>query len=331
MSKIDFMKELESLLSDIPSDEKEEALQYYADYFEDAGEENEEAIIGELGSPARVASIIKAELGGNSSECNRGVFTEKGYQDTILPDEKYEIVGSERQEEDEAPAGKARMKPEESTSLEVSKISNDQAKNQDGARYRNPQGEHQANDGYRNSQGDYRANNGYSRSQGGQQANDGYHNSQSGQRANNGYNGSQSGQQADDGYRRQQESYKKNTNIGLIILLCILAIPVGLPVLATIFGITVALLATIFALFIGFGAAGLALMGVGVALVIAGIIKLGIPFIGFVLCGVGLLSLGLGMLLVMLTGFIGKTVFPAIVRGIVNICRLPFKNRSVTA
>ena len=284
MSKIDFMKELESLLSDIPSDEKEEALQYYTDYFEDAGEENEEAIIRELGSPARVASIIKAELGGNSIEReNRGVFTEKGYQDTILPDEKYEIVGSGRQDEDEAPAGNARMNPEESTAPKALK--------------------YQAN-GYSGPQGEHRANNEYSDSQGGHRTNSGY---------------------------RQQESYKRNTNIGLIILLCILAIPVGLPVLATIFGITVALLASVFALFIGFGAAGLALMGVGIALVIAGIIQLGIPFVGFLLSGTGLLCLGIGMLLVMLTGFLGKTILPAIIRGFVNICRLPFKNRSVTA
>ena len=69
----------------------------------------------------------------------------------------------------------------------------------------------------------------------------------------------------------------------------------------------------------------------GIALVIAGIIQLGIPFVGFLLSGTGLLCLGIGMLLVMLTGFLGKTVLPAIVRGFVNICRLPFKNRSVTA
>mgnify|MGYP000898964331 CR=1 FL=1 len=323
MSKIDFMKELESLLSDIPSDEKEEALQYYTDYFEDAGEENEEAIIRELGSPARVASIIKAELGGNSIEReNRGVFTEKGYQDTILPDEKYEIVGSGRQDEDEAPAGNARMNPEESTAPKALKY---QANG-----YSGPQGEHRANNEYSDSQGRHRTNNEYSDSQGRHRTNNEYSDSQGEHRTNNEYSDSQGGHRTNSGYR-QQESYKRNTNIGLIILLCILAIPVGLPVLATIFGITVALLASVFALFIGFGAAGLALMGVGIALVIAGIIQLGIPFVGFLLSGTGLLCLGIGMLLVMLTGFLGKTILPAIIRGFVNICRLPFKNRSVTA
>ena len=318
MSKIDFMKELESLLSDISSDEKEEALQYYTDYFEDAGEENEEAIIGELGSPARVASIIKAELGGNSSEReNRGVFTEKGYEDTILPDEKYEIVDSGRQDEDQTPAGNAMMEPEENTAPKVLKISNTQE-------------EYQANKGNNRSQSEYQTDGDYNRSQSGQRANEGYRNPQGEHRTNNQYNDSRGGQRTNDEYR-QQESYKKNTKIGLIILLCILAIPVGIPVLATVFGITVALLASVFALFIGFGAAGLVLMGVGIALVIAGIIQLGIPFVGFLLSGTGLLCLGIGMLLVMLTGFLGKTVLPAIVRGFVNICRLPFKNRSVTA
>jgi uncharacterized membrane protein len=260
MSRNEFMKKLENLLSDIPLDEKEEALQYYNNYFDDAGEEHEDEIIKELGSPERVASIIKAELDGSSSnQETRGYFDEKGYQDTILMDEKYEIVDPAQEEQD-------------NTSKESYSYSDNQ---QSG------------------SQNSFKQQD----------------------RKQNGY--------------EQQDGYKKNTNIGLILLLCILAIPVGIPAIATIFGITVAILASLAALFIGFGVGGLVMMGVGTALIIAGIIKLGIPFIGFLLCGAGLLSLGIGMLLVMVTIFIGKTVFPAIVRGFVNICRMPFKNRSV--
>ena len=51
----------ESLLMDIPVDEREEALAYYRSYFEDAGEENEDKIIMELESPEKVASIIKSD------------------------------------------------------------------------------------------------------------------------------------------------------------------------------------------------------------------------------------------------------------------------------
>lgn len=95
MTKLEFMKELEQLLPDIPSEEREEALSYYNGYFEDAGEEREEDIIKELGSPAKVAAIIKADLSANPDEReSRGYYTEKGYQDTIYKEEKFEVVGA---------------------------------------------------------------------------------------------------------------------------------------------------------------------------------------------------------------------------------------------
>ena len=77
MNRVEFMKELEYLLSDISDGEREEALQYYNDYLNDAGEENEEAIIDSLGSPEKLAFTIKAGLTGGGE----GEFTENGYQD----------------------------------------------------------------------------------------------------------------------------------------------------------------------------------------------------------------------------------------------------------
>ncbi len=72
MSREEFMKQLETLLSDVPEEEKREALAYYRGYFEDAGEENEERILKELESPEKVAQTIKADLGmeKNDSESN---------------------------------------------------------------------------------------------------------------------------------------------------------------------------------------------------------------------------------------------------------------------
>ena len=71
MSREEFMKQLETLLSDVPEEEKREALEYYRGYFEDAGEENEERILKELESPEKVAQTIKADLGmENDSESN---------------------------------------------------------------------------------------------------------------------------------------------------------------------------------------------------------------------------------------------------------------------
>lgn len=63
MSRKEFMERLEVLLRDIPDNEREEALQYYNDYFDDAGMENEAEVIRDLGSPEMVAQKLKAGLG----------------------------------------------------------------------------------------------------------------------------------------------------------------------------------------------------------------------------------------------------------------------------
>ena len=62
MNRADFMNQLESLLTGIATTEREEAIQYYNDYFDDAGAENEQEVIEALGNPARVAENIKRDL-----------------------------------------------------------------------------------------------------------------------------------------------------------------------------------------------------------------------------------------------------------------------------
>lgn len=62
MNRAEFMRQLESLLQNIPVTEREEALQYYNDYFDDAGGENEQRVIEALGNPARVAENIRRDL-----------------------------------------------------------------------------------------------------------------------------------------------------------------------------------------------------------------------------------------------------------------------------
>lgn len=69
MNRFEYMRRLENLLSDISPSEKEAALTYYNDYFNDAGEENEQQVMEELGSPEQVADGIKEGL-GNSDALN---------------------------------------------------------------------------------------------------------------------------------------------------------------------------------------------------------------------------------------------------------------------
>ena len=68
MNKEQFLKELEDLLQDIDATEREEALNYYRDYFEDAGSEHEQEVIDELGTPEKVAQTIKEGLDINEQE-----------------------------------------------------------------------------------------------------------------------------------------------------------------------------------------------------------------------------------------------------------------------
>lgn len=79
MNKAEFMEQLRELLSDITETEREEALNYYEDYFNDAGVENEASVIAALGTPQKVAAMIKAGLNDNTA--NNGEYSETGYSD----------------------------------------------------------------------------------------------------------------------------------------------------------------------------------------------------------------------------------------------------------
>lgn len=68
MNKKEYMRELEFLLQDLPYNEVRDALDYYYDYFDAAGKENESKVIAELGSPEKVAATIKSELKGTFFE-----------------------------------------------------------------------------------------------------------------------------------------------------------------------------------------------------------------------------------------------------------------------
>ena len=59
MNREQFIAQLARLLQDLPPAERQEAIRYYQEYFDDAGEENEDAVIQELGSPGKVAASIR--------------------------------------------------------------------------------------------------------------------------------------------------------------------------------------------------------------------------------------------------------------------------------
>ena len=62
MTKQEFLDQLGQILWDLPEDERMDAVWYYEDYFADAGAENEQQVLRELGSPERIAEKIRASF-----------------------------------------------------------------------------------------------------------------------------------------------------------------------------------------------------------------------------------------------------------------------------
>lgn len=69
MTKTDYLNELKHHLRKLPKADFQEAMDYFEEYFAEAGEENELALIAELGTPKEAASdIINNILGRQAAE-----------------------------------------------------------------------------------------------------------------------------------------------------------------------------------------------------------------------------------------------------------------------
>ncbi len=61
MNRNEYMAALRRALSVLPEEERASALRYYEEYFDDAGPENEQRVIADLGAPETVAEQILAD------------------------------------------------------------------------------------------------------------------------------------------------------------------------------------------------------------------------------------------------------------------------------
>lgn len=72
MTRIEYLAELDKYLKRLPQVDYEEAMDYFVEYFEEAGPENEETVIAELGTPKEAASdVISTVLGKHVTEPNK--------------------------------------------------------------------------------------------------------------------------------------------------------------------------------------------------------------------------------------------------------------------
>lgn len=294
MNKKLFLDELHRLLSDLPPEERNQAIKYYEDYFEDAGPENEQAILKEIGSPQELANQIKAttqddiEYGQGSSFHRLAAYPEF-YAQKEQSDSQNENNSAFKQTNDGFQQGHQQA---------------GNGFNNTGTGYRqtdnnfNNNGYRQTDNGFNNSYqqaGNGFNNNSYQQAGNGfnnngyQQAGNGFNNN-SYQQTGNGFS-SNNYQQAATGYNShyQQQSARKAV---WIVLFALLAITIGLPCLSVLFGI----LLTIFSVIISIV---LALFGTGGGLMIGGIASFFGSFFMTTTSGIGaiLFAMGIGLVL----------------------------------
>lgn len=78
MNRQEYMRQLEAALSRIAREERESVIEFYNEYFDEAGPEREQEIIKSLGSPQKLASQIKAQCAVRNLEEESAPTVKKG-------------------------------------------------------------------------------------------------------------------------------------------------------------------------------------------------------------------------------------------------------------
>ena len=326
MNRNDFMDQLESLLQNISSTEREEALQFYEGYFDDAGKENEQEVIEALGNPARVAENIKRDLLGNGGV--EGAARKVRACDRVLVE-----YGKESQEE-ETPDGMPGY-GEESERPELAETQSGAAtggKSLGTSSHLGTQptfaGGQGGQPGFGSGTESRTASAGSKEGQAGGgfgAASDMFSSAdwmgsdpQSWQFSQSGQYGGVGQPGGDGGYGESGQPGKPGSALpGWAVALLVVALLPACPLVLGIFGTLLGLLASWFAMIFGFGVTALVLLVVLVVLVVAGFICMfANPWVGTALVGGGLLCGALGIVFLMLTVAMAGIVTPAVFKGI---------------
>ena len=293
MNKKLFLDELHRLLSDLPPEERNQAIKYYEDYFEDAGPENEQAILKELGSPQELANQIKATTQddieyGQGSSFHRSAAYPEFYAQKEQSDSQNENNSAFKQTKDGFQQGhqQAGNGFNNNGYRQTGNGFNNNSYQQAGNGFSNNNYK-QAGNGFNNNSY-WQASNGFNNNSY-QQAGNGFNNNGYRQ-TGNGFNNN-SYQQAANGYNShyQQQSTRK---VAWIVLFALLAITIGLPCLSVLFGILLAIFSVIVSIV-------LALFGTGGGLMIGGIASFLGSFFMTAASGTGavLFTMGIGLVL----------------------------------
>lgn len=290
MDRAQFMEQLKKLLSDISEAERLEALDYYENYFDDAGPENEAAVIRELGSPGKVAAIIKADL----KESNDGYaeYTERGYEDsrnrehTQVPDKYTAMTGGKASQ-----TGQNGAAEDKAETYEYGTEGTGDSQN--------------GPEGFNNSRR-------YGRSRGTQRR-------YTGDTQGSGETYDRTASRAGRGYHAE----KKRNSAGIILVLILLVFlsPFIKGAVGGLVGVVVTIALLPFLLVFGLGAAALGLI-IGAGACIGAGIGLCFSFAGagILTIGIGCLLMALGILFCLAIGGIAGRLLPWFLRKITDFC-----------
>ena len=303
MNQRQFLEELAQLLQDIPEEERNEALEYYRCYFEDAGIENEASVLEELGSPKQVADSLKR---GMDQSSDAGEYTENGYQ-TV--DEKQVPMGSDTV--DNATQGRAH---------------GDQTQeNEDAIKTgTQPNGWNQSNHAqYQNGSAQYEnvhQQNNQSQQRNAQQKQDyGYQQSNTDQ-GNHSRQGSKS---YTDGYQEPESVQRHNRRLRRLLL-----VPFWIIAVIVMVCVMVAVIAVVVGVAVGIagGMGGCAVAGIFGLFAGSGIAMSGFVFPGVGVLGVSLLGIALAVLLFLALIAYCRYVLPTAIRGICHATGVVIKS-----
>lgn len=306
MNRVDFMNQLERLLQSIAPGEREEALQYYNDYFDDAGKENEQEVIEALGNPARVAENIKRDLLGNGY--GGGPAPKAQASDRALVE-----YGKETEEESVSDGSLEGGK-------DGGKATSEEAYDPGFFQEKASGGQGAAGEGRKEQPASSPGSEGAEETHGGGAFRETAY-GEGGFGASAGGRKDLKGQDLHQRSPYQQNGYEAPVEkegmplwaVALLITLLVFASPVVLGILCVIF----ALIIVWYTFLVCMGVVAVALFIVMVVLVVTGILSCFVnPWVGLSLLGGGLVCGGIGIIFLMITVAMGGIVTPAIWRGL---------------
>lgn len=280
MMKNEFLTRLKELLNDLPQEEREEAVRYYEDYFEDAGPLEEARVLKELVSPEDVAEKIRAGYIGREKNCEEEIFKDGAEKVERMPEDTGEEAGgtipqAEMEDEPIPQAGNGENPWAQGSA------------NQEDARFRDER--MRMNEAYAQ---DYPPEDRYAR---------------------------RAGRFRENNYRDEEYSHgaatRAKTYFSPVIFL--LALLVGLPIVCPIL---LAIIFMMGGFFVGFGIGGMALIAGGVALLGNAFTFMSVGGgLVCLLSGGGLILAALGILFIVFAVNCAFRAIPALFRGIRNI------------